>query len=150
MEEKFEEAYGELKRADHLIYVSLKYTRTGDVLLSILERFISALDKGMDLIYEIKDIKDIPVAPIPKANKLKEMFPDDEIINDMADFFIWLRKVRRSEFESFDEFRKGLRVVCSMPDGNETILDTETMKQYFDKTKEYFKYIKSMFTVTDD
>jgi hypothetical protein len=38
MQEKMTESYEELKRVEHLIYVSLKYTRTVDVILNILNR----------------------------------------------------------------------------------------------------------------
>ena len=34
----------ELKRADHMIYVTLKYTRTADVIHNILKRLINAFD----------------------------------------------------------------------------------------------------------
>ena len=43
-----EEAREELKRADHLIYVSLKYTRTVDVIKSVIDRLISCLDFVID------------------------------------------------------------------------------------------------------
>ena len=38
-----DKAKSELKRADHLIFVSLKYTRTVDVIRSIIERLINRL-----------------------------------------------------------------------------------------------------------
>ena len=39
-----EEARNEIKRAEHLMFVSLKYTRTVDVIRSLLERLVSALE----------------------------------------------------------------------------------------------------------
>ena len=42
--ESLDNAKEELKRVDHLIYVSLKYTRTVDVIKSIIERMINAFD----------------------------------------------------------------------------------------------------------
>jgi hypothetical protein len=47
MKESLSEAFEELKRADHLIYVSLKYTRTVDVIKSIIERLINAYDDAI-------------------------------------------------------------------------------------------------------
>ena len=41
MIESLENAKEELKRIDHLIYVTLKYTRTVDVLLSVVERMVN-------------------------------------------------------------------------------------------------------------
>ena len=37
----------ELKRADHLIYVSLKYTRTCDIMKNAIKRLISAFELAM-------------------------------------------------------------------------------------------------------
>ena len=42
MIESLEDAKEELKRVDHLIYVSLKYTRTVDVLRNVIERLVTA------------------------------------------------------------------------------------------------------------
>ena len=39
-----QDAKEEIKRADHLIYVSLKYTRTCDIILNIFKRLITAYD----------------------------------------------------------------------------------------------------------
>ena len=41
MNEQLENTIEELKRVDHLFYVSLKYTRTVDMIKHVLERIIS-------------------------------------------------------------------------------------------------------------
>ena len=41
------EAKDEIKRADHLIYVSLKYTRTCDIILNIFKRLVAAYDSAI-------------------------------------------------------------------------------------------------------
>ena len=48
MKDTIEKAKEELKRADHLYYVSLKYTKTVDVIKSIIERLINAFDFTID------------------------------------------------------------------------------------------------------
>ena len=48
MQEYSDQLKSELKRADHLFYVSLKYTRTVDVIRSVIERFMNALDIGIE------------------------------------------------------------------------------------------------------
>ena len=47
MEEAFEEAVKEIKRVDHLFYVSLKYTRTVDMMKHMLDRLISTFQHGI-------------------------------------------------------------------------------------------------------
>ena len=41
--ESIDKAKEELKRVDHLFFVSLKYTKTVDVIKSLIDRLINAL-----------------------------------------------------------------------------------------------------------
>ncbi len=53
MEHEFlETAQDELKRADHLMFVSLKYTRTVDVIKSIITRLKAAIDAGFEVLLQ--------------------------------------------------------------------------------------------------
>ena len=60
----------ELKRVDHLIYVTLKYTRTCVVIKNIIERLIIAFEaefvQGLEYALKKKKIK-----AIPESNRLK-------------------------------------------------------------------------------
>ncbi|MEK7201541.1 MAG: hypothetical protein AAB737_02820, partial [Patescibacteria group bacterium] len=47
MEDLIEGAKEDLKRADHSIYVTLKYTRTVDVIKNVIKRLINACDLAM-------------------------------------------------------------------------------------------------------
>ena len=44
MQDYIDDMKSELKRVDHIIYVSLKYTRTVDVIKHAIDRMISAID----------------------------------------------------------------------------------------------------------
>ena len=76
MQESLTDANEELKRVDHLVYVSLKYTRTVDVIKSVIERLISSVDFMMEALFEYlkekKKIVDVPLAPVEKAETLKK------------------------------------------------------------------------------
>ena len=48
MKESFDEAIQELKRVDHLFWVSLKYTRTVDVIKHVIERLINCIGFGLE------------------------------------------------------------------------------------------------------
>ena len=50
MKESFELAVQELKRVDHLFWVSLKYTRTVDVIKNVIDRLISCVGFGLEAI----------------------------------------------------------------------------------------------------
>ena len=149
MEELFEEAASEFKRADHLFYVSLKYSRTGDVLMSLIDRLIACIDKSMDVLFKLKEIKEIPPAPLPRANLIKQNFAEDNLIMKTMDLFFIMRKMIRSEKEASNEFRRTLKVTIQMPDEDEPfILDIDTAQIYFDLVKKYLQHIREM--ISDD
>jgi hypothetical protein len=110
MTDYMDEAKEELKRADHLIFVSLKYTRTCDVIKHVVDRLINCIDFTFTgLLEHLKEqgkVEEVPTAPIPKANLVKQLFPDDEFIPEFADFFIRLRKISKAEFTRACEFRR--------------------------------------------
>src|SRR3989338_8139601 len=52
----------ELKRADHLVYVSLKYTRTCDIMKNAVKRMIAAFELAMkDYLEYLKKRKGVSV-----------------------------------------------------------------------------------------
>lgn len=147
MEELFEEAASEFKRADHLFYVSLKYSRTGDVLMSLIDRLISCIDKSMDVLFKLKEIKEIPPAPLPRANLIRQNFAEDKLIMKTMDLFFIMRKMIRSEKEASNEFRRTLKVTIQMPGEDEPfILDIDTAQIYFDLVKKHLQHIKEMIS----
>ena len=62
----------EIRSAQHLLYVSLKYTKTCDVILNLMNRWESIINLCMDILLEDlkkrKVIKEIPVAPKLKVD----------------------------------------------------------------------------------
>ena len=93
MNEYLDEAKEELKRADHLIFVSLKYTRTVDVLKSVIERLINSFDFGIIALVEYlkkkkKKNKVYPKATILRCDLIKEEFKDNKI-NEYLDFYLY-------------------------------------------------------------
>lgn len=76
----------EIKRTDHLLYVSLKYTRTVDVMRNAIERLINAYTLISDALLEYakrkKKITDIPPSPIMRSALVKKAYSDDEKITE--------------------------------------------------------------------
>ena len=81
MSEYLEEAREGLKRVDHIIYVSLKYTRTVDIIRNALNRMVSAFDYIIEGILdhnrEKKKIPRIPPVQKDKIETLAELYKDD-------------------------------------------------------------------------
>lgn len=146
MLEALENAKGELKRSDHLIYVSLKYTRTVDVLKSIIKRLINAFDYGMDcLILFAKDqkfIKEIPKLPIAKVEAVRSCFQDEQI-HQLLDFYILLRKLDKADYEASQEYRRHVTMTAFLDDKKiEVTIDSIT--EYFERTKQFVALVQKI------
>lgn len=140
--EEFEDIKNEMKRAEHLYFVSLKYTRTGDVIISLIDRLISAMELSIDFLFKIKDIKEVPDAPVQKAVQIKKAYQDDKIIGDMIDTYLMFRKIANSEKEVTGEFRRPLKVTVHIPDLEEPLeLTIDSMQSYYEKTEKFVKHI---------
>ncbi|MBN1157389.1 hypothetical protein JXA85_07230 [Candidatus Woesearchaeota archaeon] len=138
-----DDARSELKRADHLIYVSLKYTRTVDVFQSIIERLINAIGFVIDdLIKKAMDegkINSVPVSPKLKCEAVKQSF-NDEKIKEYLDFYIMLRKITRSEFSKSNEFRRHVTMTVRFDTGEVLEVNIDKIHEYYDYTKQIVDY----------
>ena len=151
MDDAIELAIEEIKRVDHLIYVSLKYTRTVDVFKNIFERLINTYDKIFDgilnkLLKEEK-IKELPESVIEKCNLLKENFKDD-IFTDYVNFYLMLRKLNKAEYTRSNEFRKHVTMTATLDSGQVMEVKITTIHEYFEKTKAFIHYIRELYGET--
>ena len=112
MQESLFYASQEMKRAEHLLYVSLKYTRTGDVIKSLVSRLIACFDFVIDGMLEIEEEKgsivEVPNSPFAKVTVLKRIYKDNEEMCVYLDYYLLLRKISRSNSEASHEFRRNL------------------------------------------
>jgi len=138
------EAREELKRADHLIFVTLKYTRTVDVIKNIIKRLINAFELATDdaLVYAKKKRK---IATIPMLQKLKcDMLSKvikDERIKEYRDFYNMLKRIDRAEFSGKEEYRKHVALIV-LEEGKTTDITTDMIHDFFEKTKEFVDFIE--------
>lgn len=139
-----EEARNELKRADHQIFVSLKYTRTADVLRNILERFISCFDyviEGLLLKKEqLGEIFEIPVSPVAKVNEVKRVY-SDEMLTKMMERYIVYRKLMNSKYRAVNEYRRHVAMIAEI-DNSEVEVNIDNISEYYEEMKEFIKYIE--------
>ena len=141
MSEFLEEAIGELKRADHLIYVSLKYTRTVDVIKNILERLITCFDFTFDYLLEDlkekKKINEIPAARTKKVDVVKSYFANNKEVQDYVDFYLLLRKINKADFTRRQEFRRHVTMSAILEDDRIVELNIDVIHDYYLKTKAF-------------
>ena len=141
MSEFLEEAVGELKRADHLIYVSLKYTRTVDVIKNILERLITCFDFTFDYLLENlkenKKIDEIPSARTKKVDVVKMYFSNNKEIQDYIEFYLLLRRINKADFTRRQEFRRHVTMSAILEDDRIVELNIDVIHDYYLKTKAF-------------
>lgn len=146
MLESLNDAREELKRVDHLIFVTLKYTRTVDVLLNIINRMIDAYDYVMDALLkyalENNKIMEIPSSPREKGFLIKETF-DDELVKDNIELYFLLRKLYQSNPAKENEYRRPVAMVSYIENRKE-IVNIDIISQYFEFQKSFVDYIASM------
>jgi len=133
-----EDAREELKRADHLIYVSLKYTRTVDVIKNLIERLISCIDfviEGLlDHAIEQKMISEKPANIGLKCNTLKKVF--GEKVEAMVALYLHLRKVSRAEYKKSSEYRRHVTMTATTDEGV-FLIDIDKSKELYLQVKQF-------------
>ncbi len=145
MEESYEEAVAELKRIDHLFYVSLKYTRTVDMMKHMLDRMVGMFQFGILCLLKKKKI-DNKLTLIPENNAMRialvlEHYPDEEL-KQFIQFYIRLRKLTKAPFSRREEFRRHVTMTATL-DNNEIVeIDIDKLKEYYDLSRIFVKYLK--------
>ena len=145
MRESLYEAKDELKRVDHQIYVSLKYTRTVDVLMNCIGRMIDAynclIDSLLKYVVEKKIRKEeyIPSTPLERGELTKELFKDDIVQKNMELYFL-LRKIHKTNPKKEQEFRRHV-TLRTIIDDKEVAVDIDKATEYYNTIKEFYDWI---------
>lgn len=148
MNEKMNESYEELKRVEHLIYVSLKYTRTVDVILNILTRMTDGYALMVDAIieYEMEQGKVTlePESIIERAMLVKQLFANDDVVVDNMELYLLLRKLLRAKnVERENEYRRYV-TMKTVVDGREEIVTIDIITNYCLYQREFFSHVRTI------
>lgn len=142
-----EDAKEELKRVDHQIWVSLKYTRTVDVLLNIINRMIDGYDFLLEALLKLAvkegKIPTIPPSPIEKGNVLKEIYKEDELIVDNVKLYFLLRKLFRSNPVRENEYRRNV-TMRTVVEGREEIVNIDIITEYYHFMMAFYKQVAEL------
>lgn len=140
-----EEIIQEKISADHLLYVSLKYTKTCDVITNLLLRWKEMIDLSIDTILKHakkkKKIKAVPTNPVGKIEEIKKLMKKDKNFLEVLEMHEMFKKIRELRKERIGEFRKNvtLRVFYK---GNEVNINLEKLKEYADKVEKFISTTK--------
>ena len=151
IEEENINAREELKRADHLIYVSLKYTRTVDVIESVIVRLMSAQQMTIDALLEwLEKKKKLKKIDLSKPYKIKielirEKMKKDETVIKLLDFYEYLIKIMKADHIKKEEFRKNVRLIAHDKNGNVIEeVGIEVLKEYYRRAYDQIDTIEKM------
>ena len=139
MIESTESSRGQVIRADHLFHVTLKYTRTGDVVKSIIKRLLSTLEYVISEILEKKKVKNVPVIALMKANLLNKKFKKNKEIKKLVNFYIYLKKIDKGKYRVMAEYRKGVAIIVD----NEEI-NIAKLRELLEKTKDFVRFVDDL------
>ena len=131
--------------ADHLLYVSLKYTKTCDVIRNLLLRWRKMIETAIDstLVHskKKKKISALPTNPVKKIEAMRKLFKKDKNILEIVEFYEMLRKLEELRCERIGEFRKNvcLRIMYR---GKEINVNLEQLKIYADMLEKFISTTK--------
>ena len=154
MKESFELAIQELKRVDHLFWVSLKYTRTVDVIKHVIERLINCIGFGLESLLkyakEKKLISSIPENSGLRCDLLKKAFPSNNELNDYINFYLRLRKLSKAEYTKREEFRRHVAMIATIDKGEIVEVSIDSLKEDYEKTKDFVSFVKKIINEEKD
>ena|SRR3989344_917796 len=143
------EAREELKRADHLIFVTLKYTKTVDVIKNTIQRLIAAYDYGiihaLECFKKQKKIKNLPLTPISRAEELKKLTSRRPEMREFLELYFFLKRIDRAEYTKKEEYRKN--VALSVLDNDEVFtIDITKLFEFYEKTRVFVDFVEEKFS----
>jgi len=148
MKDYLDNVKNELKRVDHLLYVSLKYTRTVDVIRSVINRLINAFDFCVSaLLVKVQKRRktlEIPIQPRKKCELVKELYAGDEEIVKFVNFYLDLRDIYQAKYTKREEYRRHVTMIAELEPGKIVEVDIDKLHEYEKKAKEILEYLEGM------
>jgi len=146
---KMEKIIQEKISADHLLYVSLKYTKTCDVLLNLISRWKSMIEASLARILEQakkkKLIKSIPQAPKPQVELVKELYKKNQELLSAIQLYEFFKRVESLEKMRENEFRKN--VCLKVLDRGEWVtIDMDKLKEYSIILERFISHVKQILS----
>ncbi|MBU2562550.1 MAG: hypothetical protein KKF68_02735 [Nanoarchaeota archaeon] len=131
--------------ADHLFYVSLKYTKTCDVIQNLLLRWGEMIERCIkEILKHAKKKKKISIIsqnPIGKIEQIKKLFKKDKDFLEVIDLYEMFRKVRDLKKERIGEFRKNVTLKITYR-GEEINVNLDQLKIYAEKLEKFISTTK--------
>ena len=149
MSEVLEKIMKEKISSDHLLYVSMKYTKTCDVMINLLKRWKIMMDYAFDGLLEKakkkKKIKKIPTAPKLKIDLIKKIFKKNPEVIDAVEEHNVFKLIDVLKKSKAGEFRKGVCLTIIYK-GEEIRVDLDKLKEYSEILERFINFTKIYLT----
>jgi len=136
-------------RADHLLYVSLKYTKTCDVIVNLLLRWRKMIETSIEEILKHaklrKKISSIPASPLAKMDDVKKIFRKNKEFLEVIDVYEMLRKIEDLRKDRIGEFRKNVTLRVNYR-GEEVDINLEKLKIYASMLEKFISITKQFLS----
>jgi len=140
-----EEIIQEKISADHLLYVSLKYTKTCDVILNLILRWRRMIETSINEILKHakkkKKISSISTNPIGKIEEVKKLFKNNKDFLQVIELYEMFRKIEDLKKERAGEFRKNVNLKIFYR-GKEINVNLEQLKIYAEMLEKFISTTK--------
>ena len=140
-----EEIIQEKISADHLLYVSLKYTKTCDVIVNLILRWRKMIETSIDEILKHakkkKKISSVPTNPTQKIEEIRKLFKKDANFIKVIDNYEMFRKIEELRKERIGEFRKNVTLKV-MYKGDEVNINLDQLKIYAEQLEKFISATK--------
>ncbi|HLD98070.1 MAG TPA: hypothetical protein VI815_01980 [Candidatus Nanoarchaeia archaeon] len=135
--------------ADHLLYVSLKYTKTSEVIVNLILRWTIMIgysfDNMLDHMKKKKLIKSIPISPKQRLDLLRDYFKKEPIVIKTLDLYDMFRRIEELTKESEGEFRKNVALKVSYR-GEVVRINLDKLKEYSITLERFINYLKQFLS----
>lgn len=140
-----EEIIQEKISADHLLYVSLKYTKTCDVIMNLLLRWKKMIETSIDEILKRakkkKKISSVSSNPVGRIEQVRKLFKKDKNFLEVIDMYEMFRKLHELRSERIGEFRKNVTLKLFYR-GEEVNVNLEQLKKYAEELEKFISTTK--------
>jgi hypothetical protein len=131
--------------ADHLLYVSLKYTKTCDVIINLLLRWKILIELGIERLIEkakkAKKWKPVSDAPRAQIMQLMQIYKNEPIVTDTLTVYELFRDISKLEKVRESEFRKGVNLRVTYK-GQVVNVNLDKLKEYAQIVEKFISYLK--------
>jgi len=131
--------------ADHLLYVSMKYTKTCDVIMNLILRWRKMIETSIEAILKHakkrKKIASIPNNPVGKMETMKKLFKKEDNFMEVLDLYEMFKKIEELKKERIGEFRKNVTLKVFYR-GEEISINLDKLKEYAEKLEKFISTTK--------